>query len=524
MRRERQVWNRCLAVFGEGAAPSIIVILVIVTDLLELLEVELVAKDTANTTEALHELVALRRTVGDELKVGTKLAEVLSQPLEERHLVDDFHLLASLGVHELFTVLLLQLRGVKDDLCSLAALELPAGDLQVLEDDESLGSAGVKSLECVLNTVTDLAAVHADLVEVSVDELLLLNELDVAEGLGGKFDSLVETVLTTVRNVNNLDDLDCETLVEQIGLVEIGLEIGTTGKNETSAVALVVGDEVLNSQLGDLADVVVTLLLTQTGETQGGLTTTAVLLGQIDGELLQDFSGVAGKGTEESTVAVHDDESILGVGLEQLAQGLGVELVVTEVQRGVDRLEGLEVDVDLPLLTLGCDDFTAVDDQAVGRDLGVELEPLLGGGNGGQDGETVDTRLDIGSGAELFSQHLGGARDLVLRRDDEGNHGGSISAGSFQALNELLDLPDLDVLVGLGAGALLFGGHDGRLCWGKVCRCEIESGLKSDRQNIHNSRPTLRGAKFGSDTHTRPHALVTSTQRSRGCAVPRCLS
>jgi hypothetical protein len=48
---------------------------------------------------------------------------------------------------------------------------------------------------------------------------------------------------------------------------------------------LVVGDEVLDGELGDLADVVVALLLAQTGEAQGGLTTAAVLLGQVDGKL-----------------------------------------------------------------------------------------------------------------------------------------------------------------------------------------------------------------------------------------------
>ena len=47
-----------------------------------------------------------------------------------------------------------------------------------------------------------------------------------------------------------------------------------------------------------------------------------------------------------------------------------MELVVTEVERGVDGLEGLEVDVDLLLLALVRDDGAAVDDQTVGGDLG----------------------------------------------------------------------------------------------------------------------------------------------------------
>jgi hypothetical protein len=75
-----------------------------------------------------------------------------------------------------------------------------------------------------------------------------------------------------------------QTVVEEVGLVEVVLEVGGTSENDTSHVDLVGGDEVLYSQFGDLADVVVALLFTETGETQSGLTTTTVLLGEIDRE------------------------------------------------------------------------------------------------------------------------------------------------------------------------------------------------------------------------------------------------
>lgn len=62
-----------------------------------------------------------------------------------------------------------------------------------------------------------------------------------------------------------------------------------------------------------------------------------------------------------------------------------MELVVAEVERGIDGLEGLEVDIDLAFLAFGGDDFTAVDDEAIGRDTGIELEALLGRRNSGED-------------------------------------------------------------------------------------------------------------------------------------------
>ena len=148
------------------------------------------------------------------------------------------------------------------------------------------------------------------------------------------------------------------------------------------------------------------LFLSQTSKAQGGLTTAAVLLGQVDRELVDDVARVAAERAEQSAVTVHDDEAELLVGLEQLAEGLGVELVVAEVERGVDGLEGLEVDVDLALLSFGGDDFAAVDDEAVGGHLVVELEALLGGSNGGQHGLAIDAGLDVG-GSALWRGQMG---------------------------------------------------------------------------------------------------------------------
>ena len=46
-----------------------------------------------------------------------------------------------------------------------------------------------------------------NLVEVSSYELLLLDELDVGEGLGRELNGLVESVLAAVRDVHQLDNL-----------------------------------------------------------------------------------------------------------------------------------------------------------------------------------------------------------------------------------------------------------------------------------------------------------------------------
>ena len=141
-----------------------------------------------------------------------------------------------------------------------------------------------------------------------------------------------------------------------------------------------------------------TLFLTKTGETKRRLTTTAVLLGQVDAQFLEDFSGVATESTEEGAVTVHDDKTEALIRLKELTQGFCVELVVTEIERRVDGLEWFEVNVNLPFLSFGGDNFTTVDDQAIRGDLVIELETLLCGCNGREDGKSVDTRLDVGRG------------------------------------------------------------------------------------------------------------------------------
>lgn len=73
----RVEWRRCLAV-SEGAQPSIIVELVfVIVEVGELLKVERVTEDGADTTKALDELIALGGAIGNELKRRTEVAILL---------------------------------------------------------------------------------------------------------------------------------------------------------------------------------------------------------------------------------------------------------------------------------------------------------------------------------------------------------------------------------------------------------------------------------------------------------------
>jgi hypothetical protein len=115
-------------------------------------------------------------------------------------------------------------------------------------------------------------------------------------------------------------------LIEHVRLRKLSLEVGRTGKDEPVAVGLVVGDEELRGDLGHLPYVVVTLLEAEAGEAERGLAAAPVLLGQVDGELVQDFPRVALERAEQRPVAVHDYEAELVVVREECVERLGVKL------------------------------------------------------------------------------------------------------------------------------------------------------------------------------------------------------
>lgn len=187
----------------------------------------------------------------------------------------------------------------------------------------------------------------------------------------------------------------------------------------------------LDGELGDLADVVVPFLITETGETQCRLTSSTVLLGEVDGEFMGDLAGVPSEGAEECAVSVHDDEPKPGVGLEKLRERFGVELVVAEVEGPgewirihnegcflldvrVDGLVRLKIKRNFLFLAFVSEDRADEEHEAVGGHSVVELEPLLGAGDGCQDGETVDSGFNVGCCTVFLRQHGRRPRYLIL--------------------------------------------------------------------------------------------------------------
>mmetsp|Transcript_6559 Transcript_6559/g.12000 ORF Transcript_6559/g.12000 Transcript_6559/m.12000 type:complete len:219 (-) Transcript_6559:9-665(-) len=160
---------------------------------------------------------------------------------------------------------------------------------------------------------------------------------------------------------------------------------------------------------------------------------------------MQNLAVVARERTEERAVTVHNNEAILLVTLQKLAQSLGVELIVAEIKRRVDGLERLEVDVQLLFFAVVCHDGSCVHNQSIRRNLIVQLETLLRRGDSAQHGQTVHPTLNVRGCAVFVSKHLRNTRHLILWRYHQTNHGRSVASRSLQGFNKLLYLPYLNL-------------------------------------------------------------------------------
>lgn len=303
-------------------------LVVVSLEISQVLKGHLVSEDTADTTETLDELTAFLRFVGHKFERGTKVLVLLGEPLEQGlRLGSGFHLQSSRLVHELLPVLIGGGR-VHDDLLAGGISERVSGNVQVLPDNQGLHCTHIESFEGVDNAETVLSGVEGDLVEVLLNQSFLLYELDVGQRVGSELDSLkecfstttsqyglstdlVETVLSSITDIDDLDNLGEKSGVEQVTSTQVGLELCTTGQHQTSNIDLVVGDEMLDCQLGDFSHIVSPRFLSQTGETQSRLTTSTVLLGKVDGELVNDFSGITGECSKQRTVSVASQVSVV---------------------------------------------------------------------------------------------------------------------------------------------------------------------------------------------------------------------
>ena len=96
----------------------------------------------------------------------------------------------------------------------------------------------------------------------------------------------------------------------------------------------------------------------ETRETERRLTSSTVFLGEIDGEFVDYFAGVSGESAKETAVTVHDDKTKTGIIFEKFVECFGVEFVVAKVERCIDGLERLKINVEFSLLAFVRDNLS----------------------------------------------------------------------------------------------------------------------------------------------------------------------
>ena len=134
-----------------------------------------------------------------------------------------------------------------------------------------------------------------------------------------------------------------------IALLHHKFEVSAASNDDTSNIWFIILNEVLRGQFAAFDDVKMTLLLSETRETNSRLTTATVLLRQLDWHTLNDLLVVALKRCKEHSVTIDNDESKLVIVLEEREQRLRLKTILTSVAEDVDGSEWFEGNLDLLL-------------------------------------------------------------------------------------------------------------------------------------------------------------------------------
>lgn len=181
------------------------------------IQFDFVAKEAANATETLAELVAVGALVRDELNVDSIFLVVQAEPVSQLLARDDFQVDARLFVLEILRVLLLlRIQKVHLDFILYRVLNLVPHHLDILEEHHSLKGSQLERFHGVIHTKANVASVEGDFFEELANDFLLLHKFDVGKRILSKLNGLIEALIETVRDVNSAQNETQETLVKAI--------------------------------------------------------------------------------------------------------------------------------------------------------------------------------------------------------------------------------------------------------------------------------------------------------------------
>ena len=145
------------------------------------------------------------------------------------------------------------------------------------------------------------------------------------------------------------------------------------------------GDEDLSGNLANLSEVVMSLFDSETSKTNGRLTSSTMLFGKFDTELVADFTVVSLKLSVKSSVTIDNDETEGIFVFEETSEILEnqwrkvnylcVEFIIAHIKEFVDGSERLEINQNfLFSLAIITEDSTAVNNKTIVGSFVVKLQ------------------------------------------------------------------------------------------------------------------------------------------------------
>ena len=199
------------------------------------IKIQLVAQEATNATESLAELESVWGLVSDKLDADTVVFIVDAKPVGELLTGDDFQVDTGFGIFEILGVLLL-LSVQKENLLLVlhGVLDHIPHNLNILKQHHGLKSSKFHCFHGVFYTESDHTSIQCDLLEEFTNDLLLLDEFDIAKRVCREGDSLIESLVETIGDINCGDNVLLKTIVEVIRLLHDCFEVGTTGDDDTT--------------------------------------------------------------------------------------------------------------------------------------------------------------------------------------------------------------------------------------------------------------------------------------------------
>lgn len=231
-----------------------------------ILQFDLVSQESADSSESLHELESFLRLVGDELQLRSELGVVGAEPLGKRLSLD--HVVGDLGVGIAEELLVLFLSGCQNEHLGVSfdrMLEHKSVGFDVFEQHERLKCSQFQRLDRVLDSKHNQASVKGDLFEELADELLFCDELYVRKSLCCQCDSFVQAVFSSIGYINHLNDFTSQARIKIFS--ELEFEICISSQDNSLDIRHVICNEVSCRHLSNLCQIILSLLLSESGKT-----------------------------------------------------------------------------------------------------------------------------------------------------------------------------------------------------------------------------------------------------------------